>query len=146
MPTRIPDEREIAIYKAYLDDLGRLGGRHETLRAFYLTLVSALATLLGLTSSTGPLSGVRDDVQLSVAAVGLLIAVLWSAHMRSFGIYFRAKRTVLSELEDGWSIAPFTKETAQTPKRFYRVTYVDQLIAIAFMIFFVSLALVRFPI
>lgn len=142
---RPPSDQEIAVYKAYLDDdLGRLGGRHETLRAFYLTLVSALATILGLTSSTGPFSDVRDDFQFAVGVAGLLLALVWSVHMRSFSVYFQAKRQVLSELEQGWTIAPFTKETDKTKRRFYRVTYADQMIAVVFLIFFASLAYMRF--
>jgi hypothetical protein len=141
---RVPAEQEVAVYKAYLDDLGRLGGRHETLRAFYLTLVSALATILGLTSSTGPFNDVRDDFQFAVGATGLLLALVWSAHMRSFSVYFQAKREVLSELEAGWTIAPFSKETDRTSGGIYRVTYADQLIAVSFMIFFGSLVVMRF--
>lgn len=138
-----PNEQEVAIYVAYLEDLGRLGGRHETLRTFYLTLVSALATILGLTSSTGPFSDVRDDFQFIVGVAGFLLALVWSTHMRSFSIYFQAKRAVLAELEKDWRIAPFSRETPKTSGRFYRVTVGDQLIAVGFMLFFASLAVLR---
>jgi hypothetical protein len=146
MAGRIPAEEEVAVYKSYLDDLGRLGGRHETLRAFYLSIVSALVTILGLTGSTGPFADAQKETQLAVAAVGFLLALLWSAHMRSFSVYFDAKRTVLGELEEGWSLTPFSKEVAKTSaKRFYRVTYVDQFVAVAFMLLFGSIVVTRFP-
>ena len=42
---RVPDEKEFAVYKAYLDDLGRLGGRHE----------AAFAAKTGPSRTTDPL-------------------------------------------------------------------------------------------
>ena len=129
------------------DVLGRLGGRHETLRAFYLTLITALGTLLGLTSATGPLGDVRNPVQAAIGAAGVLLALIWSVHMKSFGTYFAVKKEVLAELEAGWSLRPFVKEIAKlkTKKRWYRVTYVDQLVAAIFLAFFFYVVVTRWP-
>ena len=144
MEGRVPEERELTIYKAYLDDLGRLGGRHETVRAYYLTAVTALATLVGLTSPTGALADTRDKVQLAIGVGGALLALTWSAHMRSFGVYFKAKREVLAELEEGWSLKPFASEVSKTSKqRYYRVSYVDHLVAAAFFVIFAGVVITR---
>lgn len=140
MSGQAPNDQEVAIYKAYLDDLGRLGGRHEVLRAFYLSIVTALTAIIGLTGPTGPLSGRSAQIQLGVGAVGLLVALLWSAHMASFGSYFKAKKLTLVDLEQGWTITPFTREAENLPgKSRLRVTYVDQVVAVAFMLLFGAL-------
>jgi hypothetical protein len=131
-------EIKVGLYKAYLDDLGRLGGRHETIRAFYLSVISALFTFLGLASPTGVLLDERIASKLSVAVVGILVCVSWLLHMKSFGQLFKAKIGVLEDLEATLLLQPFTTENRRLANvNRTRITDVDQKLAAAAGVLFV---------
>lgn len=53
------EQATLEIYKAYLDDLGRIGSRQEILRQFYLSVISALFVFLSLAGGTGVLASLQ---------------------------------------------------------------------------------------
>ena len=130
----------LSIYKAYLDDLGRIGARHETLRQFYLSVISALFVFLSLAGSTGALLPVHDEVLRLVGGVGLLICLSWFLHMWTFGTIYRAKRHALAEGEAKLPFTPFTIEkTFLSGQNYFRLTIIDRFVAIVFAILFLVL-------
>jgi hypothetical protein len=50
------DDREtlLELFKTYLDDLGRIGSRHENVRTFYVSVISALFVFLAMAGKDGP--------------------------------------------------------------------------------------------
>ena len=140
------EEMALELYKAYLDDLGRMGGRHEVARAFYLSVISALFVFLSLSGTTGPLVAVSAGVQIVVCLVGILISLVWFLHMCSFGTLFRAKKHMLvqAETEAKFPIKPFTEEAVflQSNKRL-RLTVIDRLVSVAFAVLFAALAVLK---
>lgn len=141
-------ERELllSVFKTYLDDLGRLGGRHETARQFYLSLISALFVFLSLTGATGPLVSLRGAAPILIGIVGVILSLLWARHMRSFGILFEAKLQQLRGLEKSIALAaqPFTndEEYLKTHK-YIHVTSLDTFVAYTFAALFVALIIFK---
>src|SRR5688500_11580516 len=82
------------LHGSYLQDLGRIGGSHETSRQFYVSVISALFVFLSMTGSTGALVTIGERVQQLVGAFGVVVCVLWFLHMRSFARLYDAKRKV----------------------------------------------------
>ncbi len=72
----------IEIYKSYLADVGRIGGRHEEVRKFYLSAMSALFAFLALGGPTGVLKVVQGQVVLILSVPGIVICGAWVEHMR----------------------------------------------------------------
>ena len=126
-------EKEIRfdVFKAYLDDLGRIGGRHETLRQYYITVVSALASFLSLAGGQGMLQGVQQGTTV-VGLAGILVCLAWFLHMRSFAAIFKAKIATLRHIESGLPVEPFAKEDSVLEKTKSRdLTTADRFLALA---------------
>jgi hypothetical protein len=86
-------------YKAYVEDVGRIGKQHAGSRKFYLSVISALLVFLSMAGEDGPFKGVQYSVQVIVAIAGMVICVFWFFHMRAFGALYKAKFTVLRQME-----------------------------------------------
>jgi len=105
----------IQLYKAYLEDLGRIGGRHENTRKFYMSVMSALFVFLSMAGKGGPFINVQGPALIIVGVVGILMCIAWFEHMRSFGKIYGAKfgtlRRLEEDLEKDQSLKPFIVET-----------------------------------
>jgi predicted RND superfamily exporter protein len=146
------DELVLAFYKPYLDDLAQIGDHHETIRAFYLTLVTTVFGFLTLTGKDGLLENLPRLVLGLVALVGIAICVLWFFHMLSFSQIFTAKFEVLRELEERvrLDVKPFKLEHEilekerefnlfKTKSKRIHITMVDRALAAVFGVFYVAL-------
>jgi len=139
------EEIRLTLFQHYLEDLGRLGSRHESVRQFYMTVITALFALLALAGPGGLLESVRGLVLVVVGGVGVSLCYLWHAHMKSFREIFRAKRETLQEIEndDKFHVRPFTTEDSKLGKQHTHLTDIDQKIAIAFGVLFVALVVFK---
>ena len=156
---------QIEIYKAYLEDLGRIGGRHENSRKFYISVMSALFVFLSMAGKNGPFVNVRGPVLLVVALGGMVVCVAWFQHMKSFGTIFLAKLGTLRDMEEDLSkqrsLKPFTVETEKlreqqekpeqesAPRkedikfRYRPLTVLDRVIPVASAVLFAGLLLFK---
>jgi hypothetical protein len=143
MADKSEQEIRLEVYRAYLEDLGRLGGRHETLRQFYLSVISALAAFLALAGKDGLFQGVRE-VATVVGLVGALICLAWCLHMGRFADLFSAKAKTLRQMESGLPSTPFALEDQALAGMSYpRLTRVDQGVGLAFIVLFAALVYVK---
>ena len=126
-----------AIYGNYVEDLGRIGGRHETARAFYITLLTTLFTFLALAGKDGFLQDLRAGVQALVGLVGIAVCAAWSLHMRAFGDIYRQKFKALRAIEASLPIKPFSQEDVASLK--VHITAVDQVLAVVVGALFIAL-------
>jgi hypothetical protein len=145
----------IQMYQAYLEDIGRIGSRHENARTFYVSAMSALFVFLAMAGTDGLFENVRGPVLKVVAAVGILVCLSWFEHMRSFGTLFGAKLNTLHKLEDALEknspIKPFTEEATVllNPKKhrnkwsYSPITLVDRFTPLGFLSLFVLLAFLK---
>jgi hypothetical protein len=134
----------LGLFQAYLEDMGRIGARHETLRQFYVSVISALFVFLAMAGKDGPFQAVRGAVLVMVALVGVAICVSWLLHMRSFRRLFDAKRATLCRIEAELPFHPFSTEAAEQRERpRIHLTTVDQVVAVGFILLFGALLLCK---
>lgn len=140
-----PNPDALKSHELYLADLGRIGGRHETARAFYMTINAALLTLLGIAVKDAVFHSYTDIIRLGSAVAGAIICLLWLLHMASFRALFAAKADIIRALEEHLAFAPFTAEAAH-PRMTARwgLTSLDQLAAGAMGLAFLGLCLVAY--
>jgi hypothetical protein len=152
-----PSNVRIELYTAYLEDLGRIGGRHENARKFYISVISALFVFLSMAGKDGPFVNVQGKVLLVVAVVGIFVCVAWFDHMGSFGKLYFAKLETLRVMEtEVGSLKPFTIETellrrparkqqgAKPRFRYRPLTLVDKVIPAASVLLFIGLLVFKF--
>ncbi len=143
----------IQIYQAYLDDIGRIGGRHENARTFYVSVMSALFVFLSMAGKDGIFVNVQGPVLRVVAVVGILICLAWFEHMRAFGALFGAKLKTVHKLEEALKqnqpLTPFTDEATilqdrkKTKWAYSPITLVDRFTPLGFLALFVLLAYLK---
>jgi hypothetical protein len=140
------DDREVLLllFQAYLEDMGRIGARHETLRQFYVSLVSALFVFLAMAGKDGLFQEVRGAVLIMATAVGIFICVSWLLHMGSLASLFRAKRATLSEIEKQFPFQLFASEDIELKNaRRLRLTTVDRIVAAGFVLMFFTMLFLK---
>lgn len=144
---RPTDSIIIEQYKAYLQDVGNIGVRHENSRRFYLAVPSALFALLALAGKDGVWK-VAGPVQHVVAVVGIVLCVAWYFHMQAFQAIYLAKFNTLRTMERQFNLFHiFETEWEGTGKwrglkddpRYKIMRYIDRIVPIVFLGLFVSL-------
>lgn len=128
---------------AHLEDLGRIGSRHETVRAFYVSVITALFTFLAMTGKDGVLQDMRGRIQALVGGVGILICTAWFFHMWSFAQIYKAKLATLRDMEQKLPFQPFQAESSSLGVHPIRITLLDRVVALVFVGLFVLLWLFK---
>lgn len=95
-------------YKVYLADLGNIGTRFTSMTTYYVSVISALLALLALKEKT--LAEIDSNVLYLVCSAGFIISVLWAVNVSYFRNVFRAKLTVLSQMEKSLPFQAFSAE------------------------------------
>jgi hypothetical protein len=133
-------------YKAYLQDVGNIGVRHENSRKFYLSVVSALFAFIAMAGKEGLFVNVRGHVLTLSGIVGILLCIVWVMHMRAFGAIYRAKFDVLRAIEDKYKLFHIFDEEWKSLKanpRYKLLTVIDSVIPILFLLIFVVLLFLK---
>jgi len=132
-------DMKMKLYALYLKDLQTMGTRQEHVRKYYITLISAIFTILSLGGNTQAFKVTPDLVRL-VSIFGMLLCVLWLVHMISYRTLFAAKFAVLKKMELEMPFRPFTDEHgAKKEARHFQMTLMDILIAATFILLFLAL-------
>lgn len=134
---------KMKLYALYLKDLQSIGSRHEHVRKYYLTLISAIFTILSL-GGTSLAFGVTPGLVRLVSIFGASLCVLWLLNMKSFNTLFEAKFNVLEEMEIQLPCQPFTRERIEKKKpgiNHHSMLKFDMGIAAIFAVLFLVLPL-----
>ena len=126
-------------YKAYLEDLGNIGVRHENTRRFYLSVISALFVFLSLAGDKGLFRMVQGELLMLVAFFAITLCVVWVAHMQVFGALYSAKFSVLKAIENTPGFFPIFKEEykhLRADRRYIFLTLIDTAPPILFVVLF----------
>ncbi len=129
-------------YKAYLQDVGNIGLRHENSRKFYLSVVSALFVFVSMAGKEGIFANVRGHVLTLVSLVGILLCIAWVMHMQAFGAIYRAKFDVLRKIEDDHGLFHIFDEEWKLLKanpRYVLLTFIDSVMPVLFLLIFIAL-------
>jgi hypothetical protein len=129
-------------YKAYLSDLGNVGTRFTTMTTYYVSVVAALIGLLALKDK--PITEIDGTILYLVCAAGTTLSVLWWLNVGFFGNLFRAKISVLKEMEIELPFQAFEKEwKAFTSNSRVSWSHLESFIPLVFAVFFLFIALAR---
>ncbi len=131
-------------YKAYMQDLAHIGSRHETARAFYLSVLSALLAFIALAGKGGPLHSIGTHLFELISVGAIAICVLWLANTLSFAAVYRAKLAQLTKMEEKLPHQNFAAEFIELKAdwRYFRITTVEGFVAFVFItLFMVALVL-----
>jgi len=86
-------------YKAYLGDLGNVGSRYATSNGFFVSVLSALLTVLALAEHGKVLGEIPKPTLWVVCLFSCVLCLVWMATIRFYRALFAAKFQVLWELE-----------------------------------------------
>jgi len=86
-------------YKAYLQDLGNIGTRYNTANGFYLSVITALLGILALTKAGEVFVASQRLLGLAIPTFAILVCWAWWRSVGYYGNLFRAKFSVLREME-----------------------------------------------
>ena len=105
-------EEALKVYDLYLQDLGRIGALHSSVRQYYVTIITALIAFLALAGKDGLLNPNSLTVDLVVGVIGVLLSALWFADMVAFSKIYAAKLDVVVDMERvaQFPLSPFTAE------------------------------------
>ncbi len=132
---------KMKLYALYLKDLQTMGTRQEHARKYYITLISAIFTILSLGGTTLAFRVTPNLVWL-VTIFGIMLCALWFAHMKSYRSLFKSKFKVLEKMEPDLPFQPFTDEKAakkEPDSKHFEMTGIDVLIPLVFMFLFGAL-------
>jgi hypothetical protein len=100
----------IELYKAYIGDLGNIGGRYATANGFYLSVVTALIAVLALGETDKPLAGLGVGFVPVLCLFAIVICAIWFLTIRYYGKLFGAKFATLKKMEEKLDFAPYEFE------------------------------------
>lgn len=138
---------EMEQYKAYLTDLGAIGARHESSRGFYITVLAAMLTFLGLAGPTGVMRKVADPFVIVICTAGIAICVLWFFHTRTLAAIYAAKFRRLEEMEEKLPFKLFGSQYNQLKtngRSYIPITTIECLVSVVFALLFVTSMVLTF--
>ena len=142
-------------YKAYLEDIGRIGERYESSKNFYITVISALFTFLALAGKEGGIFTLDKPFLWLVAGFGVGLCTIWIAHTHSVTVLFRFKFKILAEIEQEaklhpaieheslWLSKPCSRPADLQDLKFTPVTPINIRVAVLFIILFIALPFLK---
>jgi hypothetical protein len=152
----VPDDKthEVCLeqYKAYLGDLGNIGTRYATVQGFYVSVITALISVLALAESNKVFSQFQKSTLVVACSFGFTLCVVWALTIHYYGMLFGAKFAVLKALETSLAYGCFDEEFKvlgcfdKTTKKFRTkplLTRIEVWIPIVFSLFFIVLVLIR---
>lgn len=139
MSAIIPDAgaQRLDIYKAYLADVGNIGSRHADTNKFYVSLLSAILVVMGLTGKDGPFKDYAL-LQQAVAFLAISVSVLWFVNIATYARLYRAKFGVLRSMEEQLPVRPFSDEL-RALGTYVHLTLIERLVAVVVTIPFIVL-------
>ncbi|MBE1596731.1 MULTISPECIES: RipA family octameric membrane protein [Streptomyces] len=107
-PEPLERSEVLDLYKLAVEMADRVSARRGSANAFFLSVQSALVTLIGF--GTPKLSQSPWWVSLAVALAGCTLSATWWMQLRSYRNLNTAKFTVINKLEEDLSVKIYTHE------------------------------------
>ena len=124
--------RVVELYKAYLTDIGTVGTRHTEANKLYVSLLSALFVLLGLTlGKTDPMP--PQSLQQWLYMLAIVLSFAWSLQVWVYATLYAAKFSVLLSIEASLPVQPFTLQSKYLGA-YLPVTIVERFVALVITI------------
>ena len=142
------NEHLLEQYKLYVEVADKNSDRRSTSNVFYLTLISALITIIGVLSQVDKPVGNIYFWWVAVASFsGIVFCLLWNTSIKCYRQLSEAKFKVINEIEKRLPVAVFAKEwdylNQGTQKTKYpQLTLVERWIPLTFLVLFLSLLVI----
>lgn len=118
-------------YKSYISDVTGVGTRHTQANTWYVSLLSALLVIIGLTNKQGALGDIGPLARAAVALLGILLCLAWHMHVRSYGLLYKAKFEVLREMEKALAFPVYQRELERlTASRYFFFTRIEMIMTL----------------
>ncbi|MFD5848215.1 RipA family octameric membrane protein [Streptomyces chartreusis] len=101
-------DRELELYKVAVEIADRVSSRRGKANAYFLTVQSAMVTLIGVGGP--PDAPAPTWVALALALAGVTLSATWWMQLRSYRDLNRAKFAVINKLEERLPARLFTDE------------------------------------
>jgi hypothetical protein len=120
--------RVVEVYKAYLADVGTVGTRHTEANKLYVSPLSALFVLLGLTMGKGD-HVLPESLQQWLYVLAIVLSFAWSLQVWVYATLYGAKFSVLLSIEASLPVQPFTLQS-KLLGAYLPVTIVERFVAL----------------
>lgn len=121
-------------YTAYVNDLGNFGSRYETMKGFYLSVVTAMVGIMVIGKDVSLLTHQDRVLPVLVPVIAFLICRQWRAAIKAYSGIFRAKFTVLRSMETRLPHKIFAEEDdAMVAQKSERLLGIDVFVPVALM-------------
>lgn len=97
-------------YKIYVADVGNIGTRYAATNVFYLSVITALLTLLALAGADKPLAKIGGVLFFAISFSAILICWVWLKTIDFYSVLFGAKFDVLREIEKSLDFKIYARE------------------------------------
>lgn len=136
----------VDIYKTLIDMADKVSQRRQTANAFYLTINTALFSLIFSTID----KKIEWQLYGIVCLCGLLICLVWSRNIKTYKDLNSGKFYVINEIESALPIKPFNAEWEHLERGRNRSKYrpfhdVEKLVPIVFLMMYLSVFLYILP-
>ncbi len=137
----VADSR-LELYKLSVEMADRISARRGTANAFFLTLETLLAGLVGMVQPSSSVGSLKVDTfgVVVVSVVGLVLSAAWWLLLRSYRDLNEAKFSVILEMEKDLEAHPFGDEwdylkkdpVKSFKKRYAELGVVERVVPVAF--------------
>ncbi len=135
-------------YKLYVEMADNNSERRSKSNTFYLTLVSALITIIGVLSQVSkPIGNMYFWWVALVSISGIVFCLIWNNSIKCYRVLSEAKFKVIHEMEKRLPVAAFAKEwdylnQGSQKTRYPQLTLVERWIPLTFLVLFLSLLVI----
>lgn len=136
-------------YKLYVEMTDRVSTRRSQTNRFYVSLLSGLLALLSLVASNGGLGQIPIVLFVAVAALGMLLCLLWHVNIRVYRQLNWGKFQVINEMEQHLPFQSYDREwkilqEGKRGSRFRGISKVEQFVPFIVALPFVLLLVYSF--
>jgi len=137
------------LYKLHAGLADRVSVRREGANRLFAGLMTAYAASVGAVLNLSPGSGLHACTLMIGGGVGLTLAICWIVTIISYQRLNSAKYDLLQEIEDKLGIDFFRREweilgRGKEPRRYFKLTWAEGLLAIVFVMLSVGMCVVGF--
>ena len=132
------------IYKLHADLADRVSQRREGANRLFVSIHTGLIVLIATLLRFGFGAAPKALMLSGIGSIGIILVVAWVVQIYSYKQLNRKKFGVLQDLEQLLPFQFFTQEEETEGPRYWKLTNVEVLVPIAFMVLYVGLIVYAF--